>query len=324
MSRPRVSIVVATYNASHLLRYALESIRLGDFHDWEAVVVGDHCTDETESLVRDLGDERFRFLNLERNSGQQATPTNVALGLARGEFLAFLNQDDLYLDHHLSLNLERMQRVAADWICCPYAEIPPEQLERIDRREVVARVRGFAASGRFDPRRFHVASSWFMRRAVAERVGPWRVERQTYVTPSQDWLFRAWRKGVRIHCPSEVSLIAIYSGYRRNFLRERHTSEHDFVFRELIASRALRPSLERVLEASIADKRRRGSAGGLAETHDPPRPRRARGLRWIARKLSRAFESVSMLLGVHPNTARMILSHGGRGAYIRKLKQWTG
>lgn len=327
MSRPRVSVVFATYNASHLLRYALESLRLGDCPDWEALVVGDCCSDDSEAVVRALGDDRIRFTNLARNSGQQATPTNVALGLVRGDFVAFLNQDDLFLRHHLSRNLERMRTSDAEWICCPYAEIPPEQKARIEARELVVRLRGFAPSGRFDPRRFHVASSWFLRRSVLERVGPWRVERKTVVTPSQDWLFRAWRKGIRIACPKEVSLLALYSGSRKDFLRERRSPEHDFVFRELIAGDGLRPAFERAIEVATAAKLNRralGADGAVVEASALPAPTRKRGLRRVRRKLARGVEAVSMRLGIHPNTARMWLRYGGRGEYVRRVNARVG
>lgn len=322
MSRPRVSVVVATYDASHLLRFALQSLLLGNWSDWEAIVVGDACTDDTEDVVRALGDDRIRFRNLERNSGQQATPTNVALGLVRGDYVAFLNQDDLYLEHHLAVNVERMRTGDAGWICCPYAEIPPEQLERIERREVVARVRGFAPSGRFDPRRFHVASSWFVRREVVERVGPWRVERQTFVTPSQDWLFRAYRKGIAIACPQEVSLIAIYSGERRGFLRRRDSPEHEFVFREIVAGKALRPAFERAIAASIEEKR--GGQRAAAAAGAAPRRVRRRGARWALRKLERGVEAFAIRFGVHPNALRMMLRYGGRGGYVREIVRRTG
>ncbi|MHA7839135.1 MAG: glycosyltransferase family 2 protein [bacterium] len=329
MSRPRVSVVLATHDASHLLRYALQSLLLGEWTDWEAIVVGDACTDDTEAVVLGFGDDRIRFRNLEQNSGQQAAPTNVALGLVRGDFVAFLNQDDLYLEHHLATNLERMRSGSAGWICCPYAEIPPEQLERVDRGEIVARVRGFAPSGRFDPRRFHVASSWFIRREVVERVGPWRVERRTWVTPSQDWLFRAYRMGIPIACPQTISLIAIYSGERPGFLRRRDSPEHDFVFREIVAGRNLRPAFDRVVAASIAEKRAGGGARRAARAdplavHGMRRTARRRGLRRALRKLERGMESVLMRCGVHPKALRMMLRYGSRGGYVREITRRTG
>ena len=94
---PLVSVVVATYNSSHLLRYALRSILLSDHWNLDVVVVGDHCTDDTPSVISSLADERIRFINLERNSGQQATPNNVGVAAARGEYIAFLNHDDVWL-----------------------------------------------------------------------------------------------------------------------------------------------------------------------------------------------------------------------------------
>ena len=59
MSSPRVSVVMATYQASHLLRYALESLRLSDFEDWEAIAVGP-CGSRTCLFVGDIGDNKAR------------------------------------------------------------------------------------------------------------------------------------------------------------------------------------------------------------------------------------------------------------------------
>ena len=56
MSAPTVSIVAATYDSSHLLRHAIGSVLLQDFQDWELIVVGDCCTDDTEAVVAGFGD----------------------------------------------------------------------------------------------------------------------------------------------------------------------------------------------------------------------------------------------------------------------------
>ena len=312
MSPPTVSIVIATYNSSHLLRYALESIRRQDFEDWEAIVVGDHCTDDSAEVVEALGDARFRFENLERNSGQQATPNNVGVRRARGEFLAFLNHDDLFLPSHLSMNLERMRNEPTDLLCCPFAEIPPEQIDSIPERRIQARVGGYAKKGRFNPNHFHIASSWFMRRALADRVGPWRVEAETFVTPSQDWLFRAWRMGAAIRCPRRVSMIAIPCGFRKDSYRRRESPEHDFIYREVIETDALRADLMAAVEASMEGARLGAQATGRGR---PPR---------FIRKARRLFERLLIRFDIHPRTPALAWRHGRRGGLIRDLKRFTG
>jgi len=55
---PTVSIIIATYNRSRVLRHAIESVRNSRFADWELIVVGDACTDDTAACVAAFGDPR--------------------------------------------------------------------------------------------------------------------------------------------------------------------------------------------------------------------------------------------------------------------------
>lgn len=310
MTQPRVSIVIATYNSSHLLRYALASLRLSALEDWEAVVVGDHCTDDSEACVASFGDPRMRFLNLERNSGQQATPNNAGVAAARGEFLCFLNHDDMYLPWHLDAQIANLERTGADIVCCPTAVVPPRQLEAIAEDRILAGANGYSPTGRFQPRTFHVASSWALRRETARQVGPWRLEDRTFVTPSQDWLFRAWRRGKRIHCSHDVSVAVLYCAARRDSYRVRESPEHEFVFENAIRSDRLRSQL---LEGAHAAMR--------GEDLRQERRQRERGLK---RRVKRGVDGLLSRLGVHPLTPRMIRRWGGRGGFIRHSKRRTG
>src|SRR5579862_5944342 len=62
---PLISIPIPTYHSPDTLcERALASVLAQTYTNWEAIVVGDHCTDDTESRVRALGDERIRFHNL--------------------------------------------------------------------------------------------------------------------------------------------------------------------------------------------------------------------------------------------------------------------
>jgi glycosyltransferase involved in cell wall biosynthesis len=315
--KPRTSVVIAAYNAGHLLRYAIASVRLQDRDDWEIVVVSDHSTDDTAAVVASFADERIRFIDLPVNSGQQATPNNVGVRAARGEYLAFLNQDDLYLPNHLSENLACLRRTGADLVCSPYAAILPEQAERIAARELAARVEGFEPRGHYSPRTFHLASSWFMRRASALAFGPWRLEHQMWVTPSQDWLFRAWRRGARIHCSDRITVVALYSGCRPSTYRGRETREHEFVFEETIASERLRPELLEPLQHWITEEAGRMRRGLR---------RRKRNLKKRVPDLLRAGRDALITgVGVHPNTFLMMRRYGrARGGLVDAVQRFHG
>jgi glycosyltransferase involved in cell wall biosynthesis len=98
---PRVSVIIATYNWSSVLPYSIGSALRQTFADFEVLVVGDGCTDDSEAVVRAVGDDRVHWINLESNTRHQSGPNNEGLRRARGEFVAYLGHDDLWLPHHL-------------------------------------------------------------------------------------------------------------------------------------------------------------------------------------------------------------------------------
>ena len=85
---PLVSIILATYNRSPVLAHAIESVRRSTLTDWELIVVGDGCTDDTAAVVASFDDPRVTFINLPRNVGEQSGPNNEGLRLARGRYIA--------------------------------------------------------------------------------------------------------------------------------------------------------------------------------------------------------------------------------------------
>src|SRR5438045_7898820 len=87
------SIVIPTYNRSELLREALESVFAQTFTDYEVVAVDDGSTDETVQVLRSYG-QQVRFFRQE-NKGPGAA-RNLGLTQARGEYVAFLDSDDLW------------------------------------------------------------------------------------------------------------------------------------------------------------------------------------------------------------------------------------
>src|SRR3954467_10617820 len=118
MVAPAISGVIATYNRSGVLRYAVESVLRQTFTAWELIVVGDACTDDTAEVMAGYveADPRVRFVNLERNWGEQSAPNNVGRSLARAPLIAYLSHDDLWLPHHLKACREAMAATRADLV----------------------------------------------------------------------------------------------------------------------------------------------------------------------------------------------------------------
>jgi glycosyltransferase involved in cell wall biosynthesis len=98
---PLVSVLMPTYKQSTFIRRAIESLLAQTFADWELVIVDDGSPDNTRELIAQyLDDPRVRYRCLERNGGLGAA-LNLATGLARGRYIAYLPSDDVYYPEHL-------------------------------------------------------------------------------------------------------------------------------------------------------------------------------------------------------------------------------
>lgn len=305
MKAPKISIITATYNCSPILKYAITSVLNSDFENWELIVVGDHCTDDSEACVAQFNDDRIRFFNLEVNSGQQATPNNFGLSKARGEYLCYLNHDDLFLPWHLSTMLEASAKSPDCIILASYLDVRPDD----DRptRENLRIVDGGPCLRHptYNPTRWYLASCWFMPISIARSVGPWYTENETFVTPSQDWLFRAWKSGHQICTSLDTSIIAVITGGRKAFYKDRRDAEHAFIFEQFAQSRECFGELQRASYNFISGQRRSILHRIGAALHE----------RLVAKAL--------ILLGVHPNTLKMIFRHGGRGGFVKHWQKKT-
>jgi glycosyltransferase involved in cell wall biosynthesis len=100
---PKVTVVIATYNWSEVLPYSIASILDQTFTDFELMVVGDCCTDESGEVVAAFADPRVSWLNLPVNSGHQSAPHNEAIRRSDSDLIAYLGHDDLWLPHHLQI-----------------------------------------------------------------------------------------------------------------------------------------------------------------------------------------------------------------------------
>jgi glycosyltransferase involved in cell wall biosynthesis len=100
MAEPFFSVIIPVYNRARVLKTALESVRAQNFQDFEILVVDDGSRDNPRAVVDAFGDERIRFIQQDNAGGGAAR--NTGIDQARGDFLAFLDSDDLFLPDHLA------------------------------------------------------------------------------------------------------------------------------------------------------------------------------------------------------------------------------
>ncbi len=103
-----VSIILPTYNRLEFLRPSVESVFAQTFKDWELLIADDGSGAETQAYLAGLHDPpRIKVLSLS-HSGRPSVARNAALREAQGEFIAFLDSDDLWLPNKLQAQIESL------------------------------------------------------------------------------------------------------------------------------------------------------------------------------------------------------------------------
>jgi glycosyltransferase involved in cell wall biosynthesis len=92
---PKISVIMPVYNGERFLNQAIESLIAQSYEDWELIVVDDGSTDRTPQLLESYTDPRIKVLR-QANRGE-AGARNTGLKHMSGEYLAFLDADDVYL-----------------------------------------------------------------------------------------------------------------------------------------------------------------------------------------------------------------------------------
>ncbi|MGA7377390.1 MAG: glycosyltransferase family A protein [Candidatus Sulfotelmatobacter sp.] len=114
MKNPKVSVVIPTYNRAGTVPRAIESVLAQTFTDLEVIVVDDGSSDDTGKVLGEMFGERIRYF-AQVNQGASIA-RNRGIEEARGEWIAFLDSDDLWEKEKLEWQLKALEQFAPQ--CC--------------------------------------------------------------------------------------------------------------------------------------------------------------------------------------------------------------
>jgi glycosyltransferase involved in cell wall biosynthesis len=203
---PALTVVIPAYNRSRLLRCALTTVQRQTFQDYDVWVVGDACTDDTEAVVASFNDPRFQFTNLPARYGNQSGPNNEGIRRARGEFIAQLGNDDLWLPWHLQSLVETAAREQADFAYAGVIFLGPE-----GPREAYGNDKTRAQVSVAPP------PGWMYRRTIPERCGPWRHPDEEPIGVDVGFQARAFSAGFRFAPTRQFSVLKFPSPWWRSY-----------------------------------------------------------------------------------------------------------
>ena len=127
---PLISVVIPAYNAEQFLDETLESVLSQTYENWECIIVNDGSTDNTESIAKKWCEKDARFCYFYKENSGVSDTRNLGIKEARGEYIAFLDADDLYMPNFLEVCLENLVEKDVDLVA-------PKMLEFWDVRNGV-------------------------------------------------------------------------------------------------------------------------------------------------------------------------------------------
>ncbi|MCD7942642.1 MAG: glycosyltransferase [Bacteroides intestinalis] len=119
-----VSIITPTYNCAQYIGETIDSVISQTYIYWEMIIVDDCSSDDTEEIVSKYQkqDARIKYYRLIKNSGAAVART-MAMRMATGEYMAFLDSDDLWMPNKLSVQLEFMIKNGYAFTCTSYVQV---------------------------------------------------------------------------------------------------------------------------------------------------------------------------------------------------------
>ncbi len=188
---PLVSVIIPVYNGELFVAEAIDSVLRQDYGNLEIIVINDGSTDKTSEALAIFGDQ-IRIVN-QTNRGVSAA-RNVGIKNSTGDYIAFLDADDLWLPSKLGRQVSEIQSSKADIVVglmkSTGLDTKIEETRNINAKAVLSMIPGAS----------------LFRKAVFETVGDFDERLENY--EDMDWFFKAREKKTRINVQNETCLIA--------------------------------------------------------------------------------------------------------------------
>ena len=218
-----VSVIIPTYNGEEFISQAIESIlnqESIDHQDIEIIIVDDGSTDRTLEIACNYPCE---IVKLERKSGV-ACARNVGIKKARGDLIAFLDQDDIFLPHKLAVSLNTMRKIPeleflySDVIVYDEIRKTSWKIEYPfgERRNLLIQL-FFGVIG--------IPSCWIIRKTAFDKIGYF--DEEIYGSDDWDMMFRIVRKLNYMKLQTTTTIYRLHKGntHRRNIEEIRKNQE---------------------------------------------------------------------------------------------------
>lgn len=230
MNNPYFSIIVPCYNQAHFLSECIQSILDQDFEDWEAIIINDGSQDNTQTIADGFAKTDHRIIAIQKINGGLSSARNAGLKIARGNYIQFLDADDLLLPACLSSVHTNLQMADYPGLFrtgyCYANESNTEILHSVMANEIPDPLVSIS-QGNFGP-----SQSIFIKKSIAEVIGGF----DERLRSAEDWDY--WMRAIKAGATNKfISTPLVCYRYVRNSM-----SRDAFRMYEALKAVALRAS----------------------------------------------------------------------------------
>lgn len=129
-----VSIITPCHNSESIIPKTIESVLNQTYQNWEMLIIDDCSTDNSSDVIKRYAekDKRIRYFRTDKPSGSPALPRNIGIENVKGDFIAFLDSDDVWLQDKLEKQIKFIEENNYDLVYSFYEKMNWEG-ERNDR-----------------------------------------------------------------------------------------------------------------------------------------------------------------------------------------------
>jgi glycosyltransferase involved in cell wall biosynthesis len=258
--RPRVSIVMPSYNRADLIVESIRSVIAQTFSEWELIVVDDGSTDDSNARIEALAEPRIAVVCQPR-IGNVARLRNIGAGAAHGDYLAFLDSDDLWLPAKLELQLAGLAGKPDAWSYASHALADAQGVQMPLRSGRFAPVSGKILHALLTEETSAAVITWLVPRAVFERLGGF--DEQLRLREDLDLALRLAQAADAVAMPQVLALTRDHPGRKTRAAADQHRLTA-IVF-ERAAKRIDDPLLRRLARRRRADHLASAASGLIAQ-----------------------------------------------------------
>jgi glycosyltransferase involved in cell wall biosynthesis len=204
-----VSVVIPAYNSARTIRETVQSALDQEDVALEVIVVDDGSSDNTPELVETIADPRVRLVR--QPNGGAPSARNTGIEHSRGDWVAFLDSDDLWVPHKLKAQLGALATFPGGFAAQSSAYLVDDDMKVLQIRRCVQPENNLLTFLRFQNLPA-AASSWLVRRDVIERVG--RFDPELVILEDWDLSIKLARYGDPLNMEEPLTLYRQHPGNR--------------------------------------------------------------------------------------------------------------